>query len=389
MMPAKDVPWEVELIWQRNKSAPLEVTIRCRGTMTTVLLYRTYSRLTPLDILIDLYDHTAPGSLEFEDTVIDSLFQSKGSEALHTIFSSAQGRADDLYSFLYPVTYRFSLSNIPDGGFRLSPLPLDDEDDAELWELDCHIRKPCPTPPRGEDSSDWDAIEDDFENEASFRPPRVELSVTDEERASIPRYSAAEITFADDYLSYGYHVTVDGRDARVKLLGRHGHLQREFECLRKISHSQYADTIRTTKLLGFVVDPESDMETGLLEDYVPSPCGCCEHLGEVFRNHGVTRIQEARRKIWADQLRETVDQLHEIGLVWGDPALENAMVHPGSDEAFIIHFDGESRRWTGTEWKEVARTVESDEQGLQNVMRRMGLLDARAPVPGSVTSSTR
>jgi hypothetical protein len=146
MRPAKDLPWEVELIWQRNKSAPLEVTIRCRGTMTTVLLYRTDSKLTPLDILIDLYDHhRAAGSLEFEDTVIDSLFQSKGSEALHTIFSSAQGRADDLYSFLYPVTYRFSLSNVPDDGFRLSPLPLDDEDDAELWELDCHIRKPCPT----------------------------------------------------------------------------------------------------------------------------------------------------------------------------------------------------------------------------------------------------
>jgi hypothetical protein len=372
MRPAKDVPWEVELIWLRETAGPLEVTIRCRGTMTTVLLYRTESKTTPLDIQIDLHDSPTAGSWDFEDTVIDSIFQAENSEALHMIFSSAAGRPDDLYSFLYPVTYQFTLINVPEGGFRLSPLPFDD-DEAELEYLDQRIRKPCPTPPPAGDGIGWDATEDDLNHHTPFT--RRELSVSDEDREAIPRYSAADITFVEDDLGCGFHVTIRGTDARAKLLRRHGNLQREFECLRKVSHSPYADTIRTTKLLGFVVDPETDMEMGLLEEYMPSPCGCCDDLGEVFRNHGVSRIREARRRKWASHLRETVQQLHQIGVVWGDAKLENAMVHRETDEVFIIHFGFEPTRWTGTEWKELTATVERDEQGLQDVMRRMGLVD--------------
>jgi hypothetical protein len=259
MRPAKDVPWEVELIWLRKTAGLLEVTTRCRGTMTTVLLYRTEAMITPLDILIDLHDSPTAGSWEFEDTVIDSLFQAENSKALHMIFSSAAGRADDLYSFLCPVTNQFTLINVPEGGFRLSPLPFDD-DEGELEYLDQGIRKPCPTPPPAGDGIDWDATEDGLNHHTPFT--RRELSVSDEDRAAIPRYSAADITFVDDDLSCGFHVTIQGKDARAKLLRRHGNLQREFECLCKITHSPYADTIRTTKLLGLVVDSETDMEMG-------------------------------------------------------------------------------------------------------------------------------
>jgi tRNA A-37 threonylcarbamoyl transferase component Bud32 len=61
-----------------------------------------------------------------------------------------------------------------------------------------------------------------------------------------------------------------------------------------------------------------------------------------------------------------VDQLHEIGVVWGDGKAGNVIID-NDDIAWLIDFGG---GWTeGWVDEELADTVEGDEQAVRNIIK--------------------
>jgi tRNA A-37 threonylcarbamoyl transferase component Bud32 len=73
----------------------------------------------------------------------------------------------------------------------------------------------------------------------------------------------------------------------------------------------------------------------------------------------------ARRQKWASQIRETVDQLHEMGVIWGDGKTSNIIVDE-EDDAWLIDFAGGfTQGWVD---EELADTVEGDEQAVRKII---------------------
>jgi hypothetical protein len=87
-------------------------------------------------------------------------------------------------------------------------------------------------------------------------------------------------------------------------------VQREYECLQKIAMSENASSIRVPKLVGFVVDDDEDT-IGILEEFIPHEFTLGRVLG------GVAAVPNEQRKKWAEQIRQTVEQLHGVGVAWG------------------------------------------------------------------------
>lgn len=87
-------------------------------------------------------------------------------------------------------------------------------------------------------------------------------------------------------------------------------------------------------------------------------------LGGKLARINVETISKATREKWAGQIRETVDRLHEFGVVWGDGKAGNVFIDD-QDNAWLIDFGG---GWTeGWVDEEVADTVEGDEQAVNSI----------------------
>jgi len=147
-------------------------------------------------------------------------------------------------------------------------------------------------------------------------------------------------------------------------------MQRELESLQKVEKARAASfsaSIRVPRLRGYVKYAESGHIIGLLREWIPS--GLMDGRG-CLRDLDVGKVSRERRRKWGAQLRETVHQLHEIGLVWGDGKIDNIVIDK-EDNAWLIDFGG---GWT-QDWvdRDLAGTVEGDEQALRNIVKFLGV----------------
>lgn len=82
-------------------------------------------------------------------------------------------------------------------------------------------------------------------------------------------------------------------------------------------------------------------------------------------------VGRERRGKWARQIRQTVDQLHEIGVVWGDGKTENVLVDSETDDAWLIDFGGGfTEGWVDVGVRE---TVEGDHQAPKKIIHVLGV----------------
>ncbi|KAK3326688.1 hypothetical protein B0H66DRAFT_637922 [Apodospora peruviana] len=161
---------------------------------------------------------------------------------------------------------------------------------------------------------------------------------------SLPRYSSHDIQVFQMFLFSGIvsRVQVNGSPQMLLCKVRKdglldNSLERELACLQTIKASGLP-TLRIPRLIGYVEhDAASDSMTS-----------------------------KEQKKKWAAEIRDAVDQLHKIGLVWGDGKPSNVIVDD-HDDAWLIDLAG---GWT-QEWvdKQVAGTVEGDEQVLRNIYK--------------------
>jgi serine/threonine protein kinase len=76
-------------------------------------------------------------------------------------------------------------------------------------------------------------------------------------------------------------------------------------------------------------DGREDVLMGMLLEQIDGPT--------LF--HAASRASAADKSKWMDQIDETVRELHQHGLVWGDVKLDNVMIAPSGD-AVVIDFGG-------------------------------------------------
>ena len=182
----------------------------------------------------------------------------------------------------------------------------------------------------------------------------------------LPQYSSKDIRVLETLVEYGYitQVSVEGKEMCCKSGdGAFWHsIEREFDCLRKVARSHLANSIRVPRLLGLVTSAETGMIIGILEEYIPT--GTLSNLREL-QYEGMKASTE-RRKMWGAQVRETVDLLHDIGVIWGDGKPHNVLIHKETDDAWVIDFGGGyTDGWVD---EELMETLEGDEQAVGRIL---------------------
>ncbi|RFU31064.1 hypothetical protein B7463_g5292, partial [Scytalidium lignicola] len=135
---------------------------------------------------------------------------------------------------------------------------------------------------------------------------------------------------------------------------------RELENYRHIEESNLGHDVRICRLYGIVKDDIGRL-MGLLLTYID-----CDYVTLACAVQADTPASLKQK--WADQVTDTLAQLHQAGIVWGDAKPENVLID-GSDDAWIIDFGGGYTR--GFVEKDKAGTVEGDLQGLDNIIKHV------------------
>ncbi|KAF5586817.1 hypothetical protein FPANT_7110 [Fusarium pseudoanthophilum] len=130
----------------------------------------------------------------------------------------------------------------------------------------------------------------------------------------------------------------------------------ELDKYKSIRDAHLDESLRISRLIGLVRDGTGPV-FGLLLTYID--CGrktlLCAARPDTSRE---------LKQSWAQQVNDTVQQLHAAGIAWGDAKPDNVLVDRKND-AWVIDFGGGyTNGWVS---KELSGTVEGDLQGLKKI----------------------
>ncbi|EPE35436.1 Protein kinase-like (PK-like) [Glarea lozoyensis ATCC 20868] len=185
----------------------------------------------------------------------------------------------------------------------------------------------------------------------------------------LPHYSVKEVVVLEKIfagLGYIAKVSLNGQEMCCKCVKPDTikAVQREYECLQKVAMSKVAPGVRTPKLLGFVTDDSGDV-VGILETFIPHK----QNLSKI--EGGINGIPEAQRREWARQIKDTMETLHNIDVIWGDAKAQNVLIHSETNACYLVDFEGSwTNGWVDENLKE---TRQGDEQGLKRIIQYLGL----------------
>ncbi|KJZ68497.1 hypothetical protein HIM_12116 [Hirsutella minnesotensis 3608] len=125
----------------------------------------------------------------------------------------------------------------------------------------------------------------------------------------------------------------------------------------QILRANFRPHIRTSRACGVVQDDNGRLLGVLLH-----------RIDEVNTLAGALSCStpEDTKRRWASQLRESLQALHEVGIVWGDAKPDNVIIDRQGD-AWIIDFGGgHTRGWVD---ENKAGTIEGDLQGMRKILQ--------------------
>ena len=291
-------------------------------------------RLLAQTMFIDDYDEQQ--DLEYEALgpvydAVDSLLSNSAICAADAPSHSSQNQS--LHQILYPKTSHYRLEVTAEGPV-LVPISADE------------------------------AYGEELENSDAIRDYRAEVDID----YSLPRYSSEQIQVINEFHFGGGTVClveVDGRQmiCRARQDGlRDSELEREIDCLQRIRRAfpGPAQAVQVPLLLGYVVHPTSGVTLGLLREWIPSK----DSLQDL-KQDGFPGVPKGTREKWAHQIKETVNCLHAIGVVWGDAKPGNVVIDLNGD-AWLIDFGGGwSEGWVERDLEE---TVEGDQLAVERIL---------------------
>ncbi|OAA34125.1 Protein kinase-like domain protein [Metarhizium rileyi] len=124
-------------------------------------------------------------------------------------------------------------------------------------------------------------------------------------------------------------------------------------------------TIRAPSLHGYVVHAHSGAVIGLLRHWVPP-----SSYGKSLRDINVSAVPLNIRHKWADQVRQTVANLHSIGIIGGDAKPSNIIVNKSDNIELIDFAGGWSQGWVD---EPLAETMEGDDQAVGRIVQFLGI----------------
>lgn len=169
-----------------------------------------------------------------------------------------------------------------------------------------------------------------------------------------------EIEFIKDlYMNKVLKVSKEGEVCVFKSAypSNEAQLQREINVLQQISEKWKPDCPNrplVPRFLGLVTSRGQIM--GMLEEFID---------GKDLQEFEIEKASSTQRQKWKHQIEQSIGQLHENGIVWGDVKTANIMIDT-ADNAWLIDFGGS---WTdGWIERDLAETIEGDLQGFSRVV---------------------
>lgn len=136
--------------------------------------------------------------------------------------------------------------------------------------------------------------------------------------------------------------------------------QRELKCLT--SMRKIGNDLSVTQLAGLVRFEGSGFIAGMLLEYIPQAQTIDWALDD-------DTPHEVRQR-WFNEVRQTVEKLHQADIVWGDVKPENIMIDR-NDHAIVIDFGGGyTFGWVD---KDLQETIAGDLQGLRTLEQYLRL----------------
>ncbi|CZT12729.1 uncharacterized protein RCO7_10906 [Rhynchosporium graminicola] len=130
--------------------------------------------------------------------------------------------------------------------------------------------------------------------------------------------------------------------------------------------------MRVPKLVGLVRAPSNnlnDQVVGIIEEFIQSRPG-----SSTLRSINGQNVSESQKAKWIDQVRQTVEGLHRIEVIWGDGKADNVLMD-ADDDAWLIDFGG---GWTkGWVDENLAGTLEGDMQAVGKIEDFLGVRNDR------------
>ncbi|KAI9674969.1 MAG: hypothetical protein M1817_001375 [Caeruleum heppii] len=189
------------------------------------------------------------------------------------------------------------------------------------------------------------------------------LDLADKTRfdVAVPTFSPAQIEVLDKMVSNRImKVRVNEETLCCKLAapGFNG-ISREIQVLNEIARVQLHSSSRVPRLKGLVGSTKGVL--GFLMDYIDiSPQD--PHLG-VFEKRAVA-VTRSRRERWAEQIKNTLHDLHQKGVVWGDGKPSNILLDR-EDDIWIVDFGGSrTEGWVDATCQE---SIQGDEQAIRRI----------------------
>lgn len=325
-----------------------EIVFECNGKRIAVSVFSSHSfhhchngkHTRPIeDHLIDLLGKAVDDDFDDKyddivDEVLDVIFDAGRSifaQVAPLLTPRPSNHNQVLHSLLYPETLKFRLQTI-DSKPTISPINPNEAYTNFDPDSECDI-------------------DSDFQI-----------------NSNLPQYPSDEIRILEIFLRTGAvsRVLVNGQEMLCKAQPTgllNSSLNRELTSLQKIekAFSGSYRSIRVPKLLGYFKHSKNGHIVGLLREWIPSGIP-----GSCLSNMQISKIRRERRKKWVAQIRETVDQLHKTGVVWGDGKARNVIID-NHDNAWLIDFGG---GWTeGWVDERLADTVEGDKQAVRSLIK--------------------
>ncbi|KAJ4247836.1 hypothetical protein NW762_013045 [Fusarium torreyae] len=189
--------------------------------------------------------------------------------------------------------------------------------------------------------------------------------------AELPKYTTKEIIVQEVYTSGSIMAckVCAGSKTMVCKADRAGlanpKLEKELKDMENISRAIWQKTLRVPGLLAYVTHIETGDIIGILRDWIPN-----SSLGEDLWDISISAVPVETRRTWGSQIQETIEELHKIGVIWGNVNPSNVVIDQDED-AWLVGFGG---GWTNDFVdKEKAGTKAGDTQGLSNIFKYLEL----------------
>ncbi|PVH99431.1 hypothetical protein DM02DRAFT_629356 [Periconia macrospinosa] len=192
------------------------------------------------------------------------------------------------------------------------------------------------------------------------------LGISVDEFSNLPIYQLSDIKLLEVLKTDAvFKVQVQGTTMCAKVAMHQSQcqpIQREIGALRHIQERRIQDNIpadhaRIPSLIGLIMS--GDVGIGFLMDYivteppVPTVAWCKRES-----------VAMSERKKWYCQVRDTLNWIHSMSLVWGDIKADNVLIDE-EDNAWVIDFGGSyTRGWVD---QNLVETKEGDLQGLERL----------------------